>query len=141
MREIVIFGTGLMADEAYMILSCLKQYEVVAFADNDSAKWDTKKNNLPILSAELLCKYPESAVVIASSYYADIAKQLQEIGAGLEYYESVQPLIGTLSYKERQELKALVERKAFGRLRYYNLDYEYRDLSEWNDQGKIGKNT
>lgn len=139
MREIVIFGTGLMADEAYMILSCLKQYEVVAFADNDSAKWDTKKNNLPILSAELLCKCPESAVVIASSYYADIAKQLQEIGTGLEYYESVQLLIGTLSYKERQELKVLVERKAFGRLRYYNLDYEYRDLSEWNDQGKIGK--
>ncbi len=133
MEKVIIFGTGQMADETYEIMSGLESYGVIAFADNDCSKWGMKKNDLPVLSAESLRGFSDAVIVIASSYYADISIQLQEMGINLKYYESIQSIIGRISPKERQELKAYLKQNSRVKTSYYNLDYEYKDVSKWND--------
>ena len=88
MEKVIIFGTGQMADETYEIMSGLESYEVIAFADNDCSKCGMKKNDLSVLSAESLRRFSDAVIVIASSYYAEISIQLQEMGINLKYYES-----------------------------------------------------
>lgn len=135
MRTVIIFGTGMMADEAFAILSYLPQYKVIAFTDNDKSKWNKNKESLRILPLELVYEETEALVVIASSYYADIAKQLQEQVPKVKYVESIQNIIGKLLPEERN---FLIE-KLSGKLQCYNLNYTYKENEEAKGAEDISK--
>ena len=128
-KRVVIFGTEQRGDETYDILKCISEYEVVAFSDNDKTKWNGIKRGLNILPpTEIRTRYPESILVIASSYYADIWMQLNINGwipqGGC--MESVNQIIGDLSDFNRKYLISEVCRKTT----FYNLHYIEKAITE-----------
>ena len=127
--DIVIFGTAKMADETYEIISHLSGYNVVAFSDNNKQLWNTIKYGLEIIPPkDIRCKYRAAAIVIASSYFSEIGKQLSENDMVPEggYLDSVNQVIGKLSDEERAVLKGNIHKN----ICFYNLDYKEIELVE-----------
>lgn len=127
--DIVIFGTAKRSDETYEIISQLPGYKVAAFSDNNKQLWNTQKNGLEIVPPkDIKCKYKAAVIVIASSYFADIGRQLFENDLVPEggYIESIDQVIGKLSDEERNVLKGKIHKN----ICFYNLDYRENELKE-----------
>lgn len=77
--KIAIWGTGLYAKKLYK-LEC-KEYEVVCFYDNDKGKWGQKLYGIPV--KEWRHHQKNVKIIIASSYWEEILKQLLEYGLQL----------------------------------------------------------
>ena len=82
-ENIAIWGTGRLAEKLY----CLRNdsFNIVCFFDNDERKHNTKKFGVPILKWTKANKYK---IIIASSYWREIAEQLSAEGLSIdENYE------------------------------------------------------
>lgn len=75
MREkIIIYGAGRIGKKA---LYCLKDdYDVMFFIDSDESKWGTYVDNLIINPPSILSNYCNTRLVIASSYFEEILKNI-----------------------------------------------------------------
>lgn len=75
------FGAGSLGEELHANIR--KRHQVLAFLDNDPAKQGAPLCGLPVLSPRILTSLePDSydAIVVTSSFYPEIAKQLVELG-------------------------------------------------------------
>lgn len=77
-KEVVIFGAGGRGQKIFYEMLHLGAV-VLAFCDNNRDLADTIIENRPILSPEQLVAFPNAEIVIASTYYQEIEKQLKEL--------------------------------------------------------------
>lgn len=75
----VIFGTGM---SSFSFIRAFNELEILFYLDNNEAKQNTLHNGKPVLSPEVLkvINLSEIKIVIASEYYEEISKQLNEYG-------------------------------------------------------------
>lgn len=79
MEKAVIFGAGSIGEKVYNIYK--ENYEIVAFADNDTNKIGTEYCELPIISPQKLHDIKFDVILIGSLIgINDIPKQLEELG-------------------------------------------------------------
>lgn len=78
MKSIVIFGAGSGGMMAKWMLEDFG-WQIIAFTDNNASKWGTVLDGLPVISPQEL-KKSEADIVIASTWEAEIKKQLIEMG-------------------------------------------------------------
>lgn len=76
MKKIVVFGASKAGQIAFEKLK--SDYEIVAFCDNDLSKIGGKYKGIDIISIEILSKYSDAEIVVASSAYNEIVHQLLE---------------------------------------------------------------
>lgn len=83
----VIFGTGILAKEAFKYLSANNRYQIVAFSDNNQAKFGSYMENLEILSPKKLPQTSFDRIIIASQWHREIIRQLINIGIDSDLIE------------------------------------------------------
>ncbi|MDI3546993.1 MAG: hypothetical protein PWR10_645 [Halanaerobiales bacterium] len=79
--DLILFGASTLGKVAFEILK--RKYCIAYFCDNDKRKWGKKINNVEIKSPDYLkenYKRDKNEVIITSSYYGEISKQLTEMG-------------------------------------------------------------
>lgn len=94
-NEILIFGASRLGHRTYEILktSC----SILGFVDNDSKQWNKNIYSSKILSPQVLKDIDNKImVVIASQYYEEIVKQLDDMGI---YNYILSPLLNS-AYNE-----------------------------------------
>ena len=77
MKRVVIFGAGKIGAKSFEYIS--KDYEVVAFVDNDKKRWNTQKNGITILSPDEMMTINVDLIIIATIYYQEIGRQLKRL--------------------------------------------------------------
>ncbi|MBU2699180.1 hypothetical protein Ga0466249_000259 [Sporomusaceae bacterium BoRhaA] len=77
-KKIILFGTG----NASKIISQVIPFTIAYYVDNDCSKWGTDFEQHSIQSPKILCEEEpdDLAIIIASTYDIDIAKQLENMG-------------------------------------------------------------
>lgn len=76
--KILIFGAGANAEK---VKGCLKpDAEIVAYTDNDHAKWETVWNGKRVIAPHDLQREQFDFVVIAVVQYEDVMQQLMQLG-------------------------------------------------------------
>lgn len=78
MKRIGIIGASSTGEYAFNYL--YKKYEILFFADNETAKHGKKIQDTIIISVEDIRKFDVDYVVIASVYYKEIVEQLNGLG-------------------------------------------------------------
>lgn len=73
-RRILIFGTGEAGKRFYQMFH--KQYQVLAFIDNDQTKQGQTLHNLPVIAPTDIGTMSFDMIYIASQYYRVIYQQL-----------------------------------------------------------------
>lgn len=108
-KKIVIFGSGKGGKLTYFALKQLG-YNSSRVVDNDPKKWGTFIGNHSIESPEkvLLNKNENMIILIASDYYIEISKQLDEFGY-IELKDFFPSLNNIQKIKEDAELKLQLE--------------------------------
>lgn len=98
-KKIIVFGTGDGAMNTIVALNIIGK-NIAYFIDNDKQKWTSKLLGLDINSVDVLEKEKneEFIILIASSYYIDISKQLESLG----YLEKVH-FYKTVRYNEYEQ--------------------------------------
>lgn len=74
----IIFGASTLGSIAYRTLR--NSYDVVAFTDNNTNKWNTTFEGLDVIAPEKIINYKGAIIIIASQYFKEISSQLQEMG-------------------------------------------------------------
>lgn len=70
-KEIIIFGAGLDGKRANRVLKKMG-YIIKAFCDNNRNLWNTKIDEVPVISLdELVLQYPNQKIIITSKNYVD----------------------------------------------------------------------
>lgn len=79
-KKIAIFGSGSFGKYIFKGLENLG-YRVNLFIDNDSTKWETQIDNIPIYSVEKLFEINDDStiILICSTWFEEIEKQLQKL--------------------------------------------------------------
>jgi FkbM family methyltransferase len=77
-KKCILFGASNMGKAAYYLLK--DRYSIIGFCDNDSNKWGKQLFDIDIFSPSELSKYQNVEIIITSSYYMDISKQLFNMG-------------------------------------------------------------
>lgn len=77
LTDLIIFGAGKNAESLYGVASFL-QYRVVAFVDNDEAKWGRRINDIEVVSPELLKEY-DCKIVTPDRFFDEISLQLKTL--------------------------------------------------------------
>ncbi len=111
-RKVVIFGTGeggRMAKWQLEDFGC----QVVAFSDNNQAKWGTTIEDVPVIPPTELLQQ-DASIVIASTWEQEIAQQLTDMGMS-------ERIVGKEEFEEWY-------------VREHASDYTY--VSEWQSDGK-----
>lgn len=75
-REFYLFGAGYNGQ--HFLNRYSSKYEPIAILDNAEIKWGKKLNGISIRSPQ--CLNSDDCVVVAGIYYADIIKQLKQMG-------------------------------------------------------------
>lgn len=78
MEKAVVFGTGVYYQRKKR--GILKDFEVIAFADNDITKHGSIIDGKTVISPNEIINLEFDKVIVASQYYPDIAKQLVNLG-------------------------------------------------------------
>lgn len=78
MEKTVLFAASSLGIKASKRLK--NKYNIVAFVDNNYKLWQSKVENITVISPENLKKYKNVKVIITSSYYFEIATQIFELG-------------------------------------------------------------
>lgn len=76
--DIVLFGASNLGKAAYTLLK--NNYNIVCFCDNDSEKWGKSIEGIEVIPPSRLRGMDNVDIVIASTYYEEISKQLNSIG-------------------------------------------------------------
>lgn len=127
MKAVIIFGTSKAADKVFPVVENLPGYKLVAFTDNNSEKWGTQKNEVPIIPVYELVER-DVKIIIASQYIKEIAEQLSEMGIK-DYCENIYGLIGCLEKEDRILLKERLHNQNIK----INLDYDFSKLNLEHD--------
>ncbi len=79
-RKVVLFGSGMYADR-YLQQYGYK-YPPIFMIDNEEKKWNTYKNNIEIVSPEIITGMDKNKlmIIICSRYDKEIGKQLKAMG-------------------------------------------------------------
>ena len=79
MNSIIIFGCGFVGQKAYDYLN--NEYNIIAYADNDSNKWGNRINGIEVVSPRQIDSCSNYTVIIAVAKEEDvIVAQLRQIG-------------------------------------------------------------
>jgi hypothetical protein len=73
--KVVIFGASLSGRSALSAVSEL--YDVLAFVDNDSKKYDSSIQNIPVISPSDITSFSPDKILIASEFFEQIQEQLK----------------------------------------------------------------
>jgi len=126
MQEVIIFGTAQRGKEILDILTQLPQYEVVAFSCNNPMEWGREKESVEVIPPrDMIIRYPDAIVVIASVAYAEIERELSNNhliphGGCFHVYQ----IISSLSDEEHSVMSAKVKRETA----FYDLDWKAFDI-------------
>ncbi|MEG0687464.1 MAG: adenylyltransferase/cytidyltransferase family protein, partial [Hungatella sp.] len=79
-KKIILFGSGNFTNR--FLVQFRKDYQIDAIVDNDSSKWGSELEGIPIKSAEYLkdISQEDSRIIICVKKYAGVICQLQRIG-------------------------------------------------------------
>lgn len=77
--EIIIWGTGVVAEQIYKTL-CSNDISISFFGDSNERLWGNKKNGVLILSPKDMEYHKESVVIIGSFGYLSIYRMLKKLG-------------------------------------------------------------
>lgn len=79
-KKIILFGSGAYGRQAFDNLKA--KHEIVCFVDNNPKLWGTTLFDIPIISAEQICKYrkDEADIVISTLAFHQVGIQLKEMG-------------------------------------------------------------
>lgn len=79
-KKIILFGSGRFADKFLFQFS--EDYDIYSIVDNNSSKWGTKMEGIPINSPEILKDIPacERHVIICIKGYNGVVNQLEDMG-------------------------------------------------------------
>lgn len=77
MIDIIIFGTGLASQEISKFLT--EKVNLVAYVDNNSSKWNSLFSGKKIISPKELLNRNFDYIIVASSFYQEIEKQLLDM--------------------------------------------------------------
>ena len=86
MKKVILFGASTLGKKVFDAIN--KDADVVFFCDNDSAKWGSDFCGVPVISPEELVKHHKNTdyIIITSSYYYEIEKQLKHMGISNFYH-------------------------------------------------------
>jgi len=78
--KIIIFGAGYYGRLACEMLK--GDYDIICFADNNPKIWDTRINDIPVISPDRIAEYcsAHTEVVISTLQHVPIQRQLEEMG-------------------------------------------------------------
>ncbi|PSR52471.1 hypothetical protein AHMF7605_02495 [Adhaeribacter arboris] len=102
-KKIVLIGSGNVGSKVLHVLREQK-FEVVAFTDNNQAKWGTKKDGLEIVAPEVIAaEFPDALYIVciwsAGHFYKDSKAQFTALGCkniihcGLVFWQYPQQLL------------------------------------------------
>lgn len=79
-NKVILFGAGVYGRQVFDKLKDEK--EIICFADNNSSLWGKALFDIPIISAEQICRYKldEIDIVVTTREYYQVEKQLKEMG-------------------------------------------------------------
>jgi phosphorylcholine metabolism protein LicD len=80
MKNIIIFGTGKFAEEAFHFYNLQDKINILNFSDNDKAKQNTFFNNIKVIKPTDILNIPFDEILIASSFDDEINTQLLNMG-------------------------------------------------------------
>lgn len=85
MKRCIIFGCGKYGDQAYSILK--KEYEVIAWSDNNSKLWGSIKKGIKVIPPVDLSGncFEKADVFVCISKCSEVIKQLNDIGVDRIY--------------------------------------------------------
>ncbi|WP_394884626.1 nucleoside-diphosphate sugar epimerase/dehydratase [Clostridium butyricum] len=111
-QDIIIFGASTRG--VYVLDKLKDKYNVVAFTDNDSNKWGNKIQGIEIINPkELINK--DNMIIIASQYYKEIIKQLQEMKLyNFKRYDSNIEVIFSKLQKKNIKFEEIFALETFG---------------------------
>ncbi|MGG7147246.1 nucleoside-diphosphate sugar epimerase/dehydratase [Clostridium butyricum] len=111
-QDIIIFGASTRG--VYVLDKLKDKYKVVAFTDNDSNKWGNKIQGIEIINPkELINK--DNMIIIASQYYKEIIKQLQEMKLyNFKRYDSNIEVIFSKLQKKNIKFEEIFALETFG---------------------------
>jgi FlaA1/EpsC-like NDP-sugar epimerase len=75
-QKIILFGAGLGGKRAYKSLH--KEYDIIAFVDNDSSKHGTMLMKKPVNNPQTLTDVQYDKIFISSMYASEIMYQLRQ---------------------------------------------------------------
>lgn len=78
MAKVVIWGTGGSARDFLNKKGFYRDFEIVAFTDNDSKIWNTEYSGFKVIAPSELQDIAYDYIVICSLYHQEIRKQLEE---------------------------------------------------------------
>jgi len=78
MNNLILFGASNMGKAAYYLLK--SRYNQVLFCDNDPGKWGKSIEGIKVIQPSMLKEMDNVDIVITSSYYKEIVKQLSLMG-------------------------------------------------------------
>ncbi|MDC3257902.1 TIGR03032 family protein [Flavobacteriales bacterium] len=108
-RDIVLFGSGIIAEKTARILTGKK---IVAIVDNASNLWGQKQLGVNIISPEYLKdEGKNSFVLICTTSFVEVAAQLDLFGMKAEYNYYVSPVMNDLRIID--ELETIEKRMLF----------------------------
>lgn len=77
---VILFGAGSALDSYFEAIArksnARDEYDFIAIADNDKAKWGSEINHIPVISPDTIANYSFSKIIITSSFHQEIKAQL-----------------------------------------------------------------
>jgi hypothetical protein len=126
-KRVVVFGTGTGAERVLRVMT--RNYEILAFADNNSSRQGTLFHGKPVIPPTAIKDRAPDAVVVASSFFDEIGEQLVGLGIAEENIERVLPdlLMGAPGL-DATHLRPLLAKLGLAALALYGAIRLVRDL-------------
>lgn len=77
--KVILFGAGSYGEHALEEFT-KRKIKVIAFCDNNYSLQGTELQGYPVISPDDLYRYPDAAIIITSTFYEEIKKQLDSMG-------------------------------------------------------------
>ncbi len=124
MKDIFLFGAGIIGEETFKILEDEGYYNILAFVDNDPNKAGKTLHEKKIVSADYIKNYKDIPVIIAVSpqYNDEITKQLDELGIKSYVFEEHIYIANNLIITEKNIEEIKKENNNYAGNLYFTLD-------------------
>ncbi|APU61651.1 methyltransferase domain-containing protein [Clostridium botulinum] len=122
-EDVFIFGASRAGIECFNNTKNI--HNIVGYIDNDKNKWNTTIENINVYSPDILLKYRNNRVIIASVYYKEIINQLEKMEI---YNYDFEPII----LKNHKMDNKIVESKRILFKKLRNIDIKSLKISDYN---------